>query len=132
MQIELQEIDAGFRRLKKPPKPADFNVSHVEYFYSTPEGMVQVSNQSYDMAKPFYEVAVCDQWLLMVDGFQWGYVSKKNNGHVFLIRRVSDEVKQQLLHHVSQKVGDRVSVLMPCELPKEDEDEEEDLESYGD
>ena len=42
------------------------------------------------------QVIEFDQWILMVDGIQGGYVQKKDDGGIMLIRRFSDDDRAEI------------------------------------
>lgn len=66
------------------------------------------------------------QWILMVNGFQWGYVSKKTGSPISLIRRIDDATAAALREKVSAMVGERSPVTMPPQPPQDDEEIEDD------
>lgn len=132
MHIELKEMDLGFKKAKRAPKLSDFGVQCVSYYYSTADGFVEAGTDNFDPAATHYVKADALQWALYVDGEQWGYVSKKNNGHVPLIRRVDDETKDKLLAAIRELVGERSQVCMPPDISHllEDEDDDDDAGAY--
>lgn len=71
-----------------------------------------------------YNVIEFPQWILMVDGKQWGYVSKKLGSPIQLIRRVDDATKKELQAAVIRLVGERSSVNMPPEVLEDEEEDE--------
>lgn len=134
MIVEIREMDLGYSRAKRPPKLKDFGVSSITFYYSTPDGFVEAGTENFDATATHYTKVDARQWELYVDGVQWGYVSKKNNGHIPLIRRVDDETKAALLAAVTELVGERSGVSMPPDISHliESDDDDDDAGSDED
>ena len=75
-----------------------------------------------------YDEIEFGQWLLMVNGVQWGYVSKKNGTSIKLIRRIDDATGAILRQKVMALVGDRSPVMMPPKPPQEIEEDDDDID----
>lgn len=137
MEIELREMDMGYRKLKKRPKPEDFGVTDFRcYFQEQGGSMVEATLETLettDSTSPLYEKVDAGQWELMVDGVQWGYVIKKHD-HISLIRNVDAATKEQIRELVSERLGElREKVSMPPDMPQDDEtevDEDDDDDDY--
>lgn len=73
-----------------------------------------------------HEAIEFPQWILMVNGIQWGYVSKKTGSPIHLIRHIDARTKERIQEKVIQLVGDRSPVVMPPEPEPEPEPESDD------
>ena len=126
MEIELREMDMGYRLVKRRPTLAEFLVSDARYFVSDGGEITVASEDQFTTgAMPLYSPIDAGQWVLIVDGIQWGYVIKKND-HVSLIRRIDEETKSKLLSAIAEQVDGKTHVSMPMDISKLQEDDDED------
>ena len=125
MEIELREMDMGYRLVKRRPTLAEFLVSDARYFVSDGGEITVASEDQFTGGKPIYTAIDAAQWVLMVDGVQWGYVIKKTD-HVSLIRRIDEETKAELLSAIAEQVDGKTHVSMPMDISKLQEDDDED------
>lgn len=81
---------------------------------------------------PDGSVVEFDQWYLLVDGVQWGYVSKRVNGHIsFIVQGKTELEKSEVKRLVEEQIGERSHIAEPTVLVDDESDDDEE-EEYDD